>query len=80
MVRLGHDQIDSYAKFIERLIDRFDKKDLKLHFEELAQLKQWGSMETYVIDFQRLLVLVTDISERRLIVPFMDGLLDPLRG
>lgn len=39
MITLGHDQIDSYAVFTERLIDRFDKKDPKLHFKGLAQLR-----------------------------------------
>lgn len=47
MVTLVHDQIDSYVIFMERLIDRFDKKDPRLHFKELAQLKQWGSVDTY---------------------------------
>ncbi|XP_057823527.2 uncharacterized protein LOC131035817 [Cryptomeria japonica] len=67
MVTLGHNQIDTYAEFTERLIDRFDTKDLELHFKELAQLRQWGPIDSYISDFQRLSVLVTDISERRLI-------------
>ena len=44
------------------------------------QLKQWGSVETYISEFQSLAVLVTDILERRLVVLFMDKLSDPLRG
>lgn len=32
------------------------------------------------MEFQCLAVLVTNISKRRLIVLFMDGLMDPLRG
>ena len=37
-------------------------------------------METYILEFQKLAVLVTDVSERRILVLFMDGLADPLRG
>lgn len=80
MITLGHDHIDSYAEFTERLIDRFDKKDPKLHFKELAQLKQLGSVDTYIAVFQRLSVLVIDILERRLIVLFVNELSDPLSG
>lgn len=32
------------------------------------------------MEFQQLSILVTKISERRLLVLFMDGLMDPLRG
>lgn len=80
MVTIGHDQITSYVEFTERLIERFDRKDPKLHFKELVQLKQLGPLENYISEFQRLSVLVTDISQRRLMVLFMDGLADPLRG
>ncbi|XP_059073754.1 uncharacterized protein LOC131874408 [Cryptomeria japonica] len=80
MVTLAHNQIDTYAEFTERLIDRFDMKDPELHFMELAQLRQWGPINSYISDFQRLSVLVTDISERRLIVLFVDGLSKALHG
>ena len=80
MVTLGHNQITSYEDFIENLIERFDTRDPELQFKELAQLKQWGSVETFINELQRLVVLVTDILERRLVVLFMDALLDPLCG
>jgi hypothetical protein len=80
MVTMGHAHITSYVEFTERLIERFDRKDPELHFKELAQLKQWGSLETYISEFQKLAMLVTDVFERRILVLFMDGLADPLRG
>lgn len=80
MVTLGHDQLTSYADFTERLIDHFDGKDPKLNFKELAQLKQTGVVDSYITEFQRLSVLVADILERRLVVLFMDGLMEPLKG
>lgn len=63
MVTLDHDQITSYAEFTEKLIDPFDEKDPELNFKELAQLKQSGPVDSYIIEFQRLSVSVTDISE-----------------
>ena len=35
-ITLGHDQIKTYAEFSERLIERFDGKDPKLNFKDLA--------------------------------------------
>ena len=39
-ITLGHDQINTYVEFTDRLIDRFDDKNLKLNFKDLAQLRQ----------------------------------------
>ena len=80
LVTLGHNQVTSYIKFTERLIHLFDRKDPELNFKDLAQLKQTGTVDNYVTEFQRLSVLVIDISERRRIVLFMDGLRESLRG
>lgn len=38
-ITLGHDHINTYPTFTERLIDRFDSKDLELHLKDLTQLK-----------------------------------------
>ena len=62
MVTLGHDQITSYLDFTEMLIEAFDKKEPELHFKELTQLKQWGLVDSYISEFQWLLVLVTNIA------------------
>jgi hypothetical protein len=35
LVTLGHANITSYKDFTERLMDRFDKKDLEIHFREI---------------------------------------------
>ena len=80
LVTLGHNQVTSYIEFAKRLIDRFDGKDPKLNFKDLAQVKQISTVDNYVTEFQRLSILVTDISERHRIVLFMDGLREPLRG
>jgi hypothetical protein len=42
LVKLGHSRITSYRDFTDRLIDRFDRKDPKIHFRDLAQLRQNG--------------------------------------
>jgi hypothetical protein len=36
LVMLGHSHITSYKEFKERLMDRFDRRDLEIHFRDLA--------------------------------------------
>jgi len=38
-ITLGHSNITSYDDFTQRLMDMFDRKDLEIHFKELAQLR-----------------------------------------
>jgi len=61
-------------------MDKFNKKDLEIHFKELAQLRQTSTPDAYVTDFQRMAVMVTDISQQRLVLLFTEGLAEPLRG
>ena len=70
LVMLGHNTINSYRNFTKRLMERFEKKDPEIHFRELAQLKQTGSVEAFILEFQRIVVMVTDVSESRLIMLF----------
>ena len=79
-ITLGYDQIKTYAEFKERLIERFDGKDSELNFKDLAQLRQTGSVDQFIAEFQKLSVLVTNISKRMRVVLFMDGLAEPLKG
>ena len=46
-ITLRHDQIKTYAE----LTERFDGKDLKLNFKELAELSQTGSVDQYIVEF-----------------------------
>jgi hypothetical protein len=80
LVTLGHSHITSYREFTDRLMDRFDRKDPKIHFRDLAQLRQTGTTEVFITDFQRVAVAVTNISESKLIMLFTKGITDPLRG
>jgi hypothetical protein len=80
MSTLGHAHIVTYAEFTGRLVHRFERRDPKLFFRDLAQLKQTGSAEAFISDFQRISVMVTDISEARLVMLFTEGLTEPLRG
>jgi hypothetical protein len=61
-------------------MDRFDRRDPKIHFMDLAQLRQTGTKKAFITKFQRVAVAVTDISEPRLIMLFTEGLTEPLRG
>ena len=51
LVSLQHDHITSYQEFVDRLIERFDRKDLEVYFHELAQPKQPGGLESYISEF-----------------------------
>jgi hypothetical protein len=61
-------------------MDRFYRKDPKVHFRELAQMRQKGTLEAYVIEFQWMEVMVNDVSKKRLVILFTKGLDEPLRG
>ena len=77
---LGHNQINTYAVFIERLIDRFDSNDPELHFKDLNLLRQIGTVEQHISEFEKLAVLVTEIIERQKTVIFIDRLSDTTKG
>ena len=80
LVTLGHSRITSYRDFTDRLIDRFDKKDPEIHFRYLDQLRQTGTVEVFITEFQWVVMAMTDISEPRLIMLFTEELTEPLRG
>jgi hypothetical protein len=80
LTTLSHNQIVSYTEFTQRLIDRFDLGDPELHFRELTQLKQTGTAEAYIDEFQRLAVMVQYMSPTRLMMLFTEGLMEPLKG
>ena len=51
LVTLGHSHITSYMDFIDRLMDRFDRKDLKINFRDLAQLRQTSTTKAFIKEF-----------------------------
>jgi hypothetical protein len=51
LVTLGHSRITSYREFTERLMDRFDRRNLEIHFRDLAKLRQTGTTETFISEF-----------------------------
>ena len=61
-------------------MDRFDRKDPDIQFRELAQLKQTGSAEAFISEFQRISVMVIDVLESKLIMLFSEALTEPLQG
>jgi hypothetical protein len=44
-------------------MDKFDKRDPKIHFRDLAQLRQTGTIEAFITEFQRVAMVVPNISE-----------------
>ena len=61
-------------------MDIFDRKDPKLPFKQLVQLNQVGTLEAYMLEFENILVMVSDVSISRLVLLFTEGLKKPLRG
>jgi hypothetical protein len=80
LMTLGHSHITSYLEFTERLMERFDRRDPELYFKDLTQLRQTGSIEAFITEFQRKAVAVSEISEHRLVMLITETLTDPLRG
>ena len=70
LVTLGHSSITLYLDFTQRIIERFDKKYPEIHFLELAQIKKIGSLEAFILDFHRLVVMVKDIYEAHVVMLF----------
>ena len=69
LVTLGHNTITSYPDFTQRLIERFDRKDPEVHYGELAQLKQTGSADAFISEFQRITVHDEDVHEEIALEP-----------
>jgi hypothetical protein len=80
LVTLGHSHITSHREFKERIMDRFDRRDPEIHFRDVTQLRQIGTLEVFITEFQRVAVAVTDILKPRLVMLFTEGLTKPLRG
>ena len=53
-ISLGHKDVKSYEKFSQKLMNRFDDKEIEWYFQELTQLKQIGTVEDYARKFQEL--------------------------
>ena len=51
LVSQDHALIHSYEEFVNKLIARFDRKDVEVYYRELAQLKQTSHVETYINEF-----------------------------
>ena len=67
---LGHGQVVTYGEFIRKLTERFDRRDPDIYFWDLAHIRQVGTPEAYISKFQKVAVMVTDISESSLILLF----------
>ena len=71
LITLWHDQISSYEGFSKSLMEIFDRKDPKILFKELAQLKQVGSPKAYMLEFENLSIMVFDVSMAMLVLLFI---------
>ena len=51
-------------------MERFERKDPELHFKELAQMKQAGTHEAYMLEFEKISIMVSDVSMTRMVLVF----------
>ncbi|GLJ25229.1 hypothetical protein SUGI_0482720 [Cryptomeria japonica] len=80
LVTQNHALIHSYLEFTERLIAKFDRKDVELYYKDLALLKQTGHAKAYINEFQHIAVMVPDMPNGRVVILFIEGLHERLRG
>ena len=51
-------------------MDIFERKDPELPFKELAKLNQARTLEAYMLEFEKISVMVSDVSMDRLVLFF----------
>ena len=61
-------------------MERFDPRDPKAHFMGLTKLKKIGDLETYISNFLRLSVMVSNLTMTRRVCMFIYGIVEPLHG
>ena len=69
LVTLGHNTITLYPNFTQRLIEQFDRKDPKVYFRELEQLKQICRADAFISKFHRIIVHDEDVHEEITLEP-----------
>ena len=80
LTTLGHTHITSYSVFTRRLIKIFDPRDPEAHFVELTKLKQQGDLEDYIVEYLKLSVMVANLTMRRRVSMFIDGIAETFHG
>ena len=58
----------------------FDRKYPGIPFKELTQLKKIGTPKAYILEFQNLSVMVSNIYMDMLVLLYTEGLEEPLKG
>ena len=51
LLTFAHNHITSYLEFTERLMEWIERRDPELHFRDLTQLRQTGSVEAFITEF-----------------------------
>lgn len=79
LITQHHNSIHTFDKFSQRILDFFDLRDEDEYFWDLASVKQKGSIDAYIAEFQQKVVMVPNISQKRMTSLFEEGLLEPLK-
>lgn len=76
LVAQDHGLITPDEIFSSKLTTHFDRKDIQVYYRDLAQLRQVGSLDDFIDEFQQILVMVPDMTEQRKVMLFTEGLQD----
>ena len=80
LVTQDHGLITSYETCSSKPITCFGRKDIEVYYRDLAQLRHGGSVDDFIDEFQRILVMVLDMSEQHKVMLFTEGLQDRYTG
>ena len=80
LITQGHQNITSYEEFSQKLIKRFDRKHPQENFKKLTQLRQQGTIEDYIKEFQRISIQFIGVDDECFTYLFIEGLKDSLKG
>ena len=70
----------SYEEFSQKLIKRFDRRHSQENFKKLTQIRQQGTVEDYIKEFQKISVQVMGVDDDCSTYLFIEGLKDSLKG
>lgn len=80
LITQGHNFDQTLNEFIQRIQDCFNQKNEDENFQDLVSVRQKNMVDAYILEFQRIVVMVPNIYEKRVTFLFMEGLLEPLTG
>lgn len=74
------DHVLTFEEFSQIILYHFERKDEDEYLRELVAIKQHDIVEAYVAECQCVVGMVFDVSNKRITLLFVEGLVEPLEG